>query len=214
MLEAQARQAARGDRRHAEVDERLAALEAALGAGGGGTPGPQGPPGPAGPQGPDGLPGIPGSPGTAGAPGLGLVALMRKPSDQAFTVVTLADVAGLTAPVLANTAYGFTFLVVYSAAAITTGIRLEVNGPVSPGGIHYVVEASVAANAWHARHSPTAYGGAGTTTATDAANVNRLARVMGVLRTGAAGGTIALQAASEVAASAVTIRAGSWGWLL
>lgn len=189
---------------------RLRTLEAAVRAGGGGsgTPGPQGVQGDSGPQ------GIQGLPGPQGPPGLGVAALMSKASDQVTSVVTLADVVGLTVPVLANTAYGFMFLVVYSSAALTTGIRLEVNGPVTPAGVHYVVESSVAANAWHARHSPTAYGGAGAATATDAANVNRLARVMGVLRTGGAGGTLALQCASEVAASAITIRAGSWGWLL
>lgn len=206
---------------------RLAVLEASLAGGGGGVVGPAGPQGPAGPAGPQGLQGldgaqglqgIPGTPGTTGAQGpagLGVAALVKKTADQANSTVTLANVTDLAFSVAANGVYGFMFVVVYKTAALTTGLRLEMNGPtLGTGLVHYVAEFSVAANLWHTRHSPTAYGGAGTSLAVDLANTNRLARVQGVLRNGTTAGSLSLQFASEVATSAVTILAGSWGWLI
>lgn len=191
--------------------------------------------GPAGPQGLQGLPGVDGAPGaqgiqgpagSAGAQGiqglqgiqgpagLGFGALVKKTADQANSTVTLANVTDLAFSVAAGGVYGFEFLVVYKSAALTTGLRLEMNGPALGAGlVHYAVDLSVAANVWHTRHSPTAYGGAGTSLAVDLANTNRLARVMGVLRNGTTAGSLSLQFASEVATSAVTILAGSWGWL-
>ena len=45
------------------------------------------------------------------------------------------------------------------------------------------------------------------------ANTTYLARIHGVIETGASGGTFSARFRSEVAASTVTIKAGSWGAL-
>lgn len=144
----------------------------------------------------------------------GLPAVAKVAADVASTVVAMADVTGMTFPVLANTSYGFLFVVAFTTAAITTGIKLAVNGPaLGAGYVAYTVETPVTTTS-EAISTASAYdGGAASTGVTAATPTVYVARVHGVLRTGATPGTFALRFATEVVASAATVKIGSWGAL-
>lgn len=127
-------------------------------------------------------------------------------TDQTNSTVTLADVAGLSFPVQANTLYRFRFLVVFESAATGTGIRLNLNGPPNPSLLAFNADMAATTGTMIARPQ-NAYD-QGTAAGTSAYLTGNLALVQGVIRPTAAG-TVVLRFASEVAASAVTIRAGS-----
>lgn len=125
---------------------------------------------------------------------------------------SFADVTGLTFALAINTNYYFRFVLFHSSSATTIGIRFGVNGPASPtelrvGGI--IPISTVAANFG----SATAYDTAifASTTGT---TVTVMSLVEGIIRNAGNTGTLACRFASEAAAAtAVTIQAGSLGFL-
>jgi hypothetical protein len=132
----------------------------------------------------------------------------------ASTVTTMADVTGLSFPVLANKYYRFRFELIYRSAATTTGIKLSVT---IPAFTRFTAEG--------AGHSVTADGVAskfvGFITASDdpvicsgvqVINTDYMAVIKGLL-VPSASGNLTARFASEVAASAVTVRQGSIGLL-
>lgn len=171
-----------------------------------GNTGPQGPKGDTGLTGPQGIQGIQGPAGpTAGT-------RLVKPADQANSTVTFADVAGLTASVAANETVTFEFVLWYTTAATTTALQLAVNGPApAAAGLRYAVETYTTATATHVAVQ-TVYD-TNLNPATGGGATPLLARVTGRLTAGAAGGTLALRMRSEIAASAVTVLAGSYGFV-
>jgi len=144
-------------------------------------------------------------------------ATVKKTADQSNSTTTLADVAGLAFPVLANTDYLFEFIVVFQTAATTTGIRLDINGPSSPTYVVWWREIPLAAQTAGTDNIQdrqlVGYQSDAATGSIGVANQNYVARITGVLSNGANPGTLQLQFASEVAASAVTIKKGSLGRL-
>lgn len=183
-----------------------------------GPAGPQGPQGiqgvtgntgTTGPQGPQGQAGTQGAQGPQGVPGPAAGTRLVKQSDQAATLVTFADVVGLTAAVAAGEDVAFEFVCFYTSALTTTALQLAVNGPLAPAALRYAVETYTAAAAVHVAVQ-TAYDTV-TNPASGGAGTPLLARVSGRLKAGAAGGTLALRMRTEVAASTVTVLAGSWG---
>lgn len=132
----------------------------------------------------------------------------RVTSDRAFTSTGLADLADLIAQLAPNTHYWFFFEGAYVAAAGTTGLRLGVNGPANPAHISYVgkiwtsatAHAAVAREAYEQVDGPATSGGATALPFT----------LSGSISTGAAGGPFTLRVATEVNASAVTIKKGSY----
>lgn len=126
--------------------------------------------------------------------------------------MTFADVTGLTASVAANETVTFEFVVWYTTAATTTALQLAVNGPTpAASGLRYAVETYTTATAVHVAVQ-TAYD-TNLNPASGGAATPLLARVTGRLIAGPAGGTLALRMRSEVAASAVTVLAGSYGFI-
>ncbi|HVE27285.1 MAG TPA: hypothetical protein VNC22_17890, partial [Sporichthya sp.] len=179
-----------------------------------GPTGSQGPTGPAGPQGPKGDPGTTGPQGPAGPtgptgpqgiPGWNRVKLT---ADVTNTTTSLADVTGLSFPIAASTDYEFEFLIAFQTAAITTGLALALNGPGTPTLLAARIEVPVSASTEIDRHTNT-YNTEALGTAVDAANTPRLARITGVLRNGVTAGTLTARFRSEVAGSAVVVKAGS-----
>jgi hypothetical protein len=134
--------------------------------------------------------------------------LVRLTGDVVSTVTAFADVTGLSFPVLPNTDYLIEALLIYQAAATTTGINLAVNGPASPVAVVGDWQAYTSASAQLARRF-NAYNSGTATTGVLAANTNEYAKLTCLFRNGVNAGTFALRHASEVAASAVTIKAGS-----
>lgn len=173
-----------------------------------GVAGPVGATGPIGATGPQGLAGTAGTVGATGPAGTGFSAVTKLAADVSSSVTALGDVAGLTAAVAANTAYSFRAIVAFSTAATTTGIKLAVNGPLTPALISYTVTIPSSATAVTI-NAVAAYDAGGASAAVAVANTNYTAVIEGVIVTGTAAGTLAVRFASEVAASAVTVRRGS-----
>ena len=120
------------------------------------------------------------------------------------TANTLADVTGLSFAVNANQLYRFEFLIAFDAAATTTGARFTLNGPTF-SRLVYAARITTAAGATSFRNQ-SAYN-SGTPT-TDSMLTGNLAELVGFVRPTAAG-TIQLRFSSEVASSAITVRADS-----
>jgi hypothetical protein len=133
----------------------------------------------------------------------------------AYTSTTLTDATGLGFSVNANTYYHFRFLIVFSSAATTTGIRLSVSAPASPAVFSATAGIPVAGDGaggqlqgWITASNDAVIG-----TGVQAINTNYIAIVEGTILTGASGGTLQLRYGSEVAGSGVTIKRASLGQL-
>jgi hypothetical protein len=131
------------------------------------------------------------------------------------TAIALTNATGLSFPVTANTYYHFKFLVVFSTAATTTGIRLSISTPASPAILSATASIPIAADGaggefqgWITASDDVVIG-----TGVQAINTNYMAIVEGTILTGAAAGTVQLRYGSEIAGSGVTIRRASLGQL-
>jgi len=139
--------------------------------------------------------------------GAGGATLLRVTADVANTTTTFANVTGLTLTVNASTTYYFECFLTYTTAVSTTALQMSVNGPAATA-LDYAVEVSTTATAWHSS-GQTAYDTV-TNPATGAAAVKLPVRLHGSLIVGGSGGTFAVRSRSEVAASAATVKRGSW----
>lgn len=125
----------------------------------------------------------------------------------------LADVTGLTFPVLASASYIFEFGLHVVSSVATNGIAVAINGPAAPTFLRWSEMAMVSGSAINA----------GGQTALDTAVVNTAAvavangvplSLTGLLVNGVNAGTLALRFRSEeVAPATVTVQRGSWGRL-
>ena len=134
--------------------------------------------------------------------------VIRLDSDVANSTTSFANVTGLTFQTVPNADYLVEGFLVYTSAATTTGINLGIDGPASPAGVigewqTYTNDTTIVNRQFRAYNtSPAASAGVVSTAV-------QYAQFTTMLRTGAAGGPATLRVASEIAASAVTIRAGS-----
>ena len=196
-------------------------------AGTSGSVGPQGPAGldgsngAAGAQGPQGIQGIQGvaggdgAPGSNGANGLGFGAVVKLSADLvAVTTTALADATGLSFALTSGRFYSFQFWIRFSTAATTTGAQFAINAPAN-SYLVYRTETSLTAAAAGAPTFRTARAvNIGTASASaDSINGNLLAIVQGMIQP-SANGTLIVRVGTEVAASGVTVRAGSCGILM
>lgn len=132
--------------------------------------------------------------------------------DISSSVTAFGDATGLSFAVRAGVTYRFGFHVLFQAAATTTGIALAMNGPSTPTifGQNSDIPITVSTRVLNNRRGYDVTGNPGT--GVDTAGATLLALVYGTI-TPSADGTLQLRYASEVATSAVTIKAGSSGWL-
>ena len=145
--------------------------------------------------------------GTCGSGGGSGPTVSRVAADQSSTVVTFADVTGLTFPMAASTSYSFVCELSYLTAITTTALQVSMNGPASPTAVRYTVQTATSATAVH-NASQSAYEAntnpaSGLTTALPV-------RIAGTVTNGPTAGTLAVRMRSEVAASSVTVQRGSW----
>jgi hypothetical protein len=128
---------------------------------------------------------------------------------------TLNSATGLDLTLAANTTYTFDYFIIFQTPATTTGIGLALTGPGSPAFISYTVNIPVAIDGTNALYSGwgTAYDDPVVGTGVQTANTTYTARIYGVIKTGASGGTLTPRFRSEVNSSGVTLKAGSWGAL-
>lgn len=174
-----------------------------------------------GPAGADGSPGeiggqgIQGIPGNPGAAGLGFGAVVKLSADlPAFTATALADATGLSFALTSGRFYSFQFWIRFSTAATTTGAQFAINAPAN-SYLVYRTETSLTAAAAGAPTFRTARAvNIGTASASaDAINGNLLCVIQGMIQP-SANGTLIVRVGTEVAASGVTVRAGSCGILM
>jgi hypothetical protein len=127
-------------------------------------------------------------------------------ADVANSTVTLANVTGLSFTALPNTTYLVEVFGAFQSAAITTGIALALDipsgaiagqaiHPISPTGLNSIEQIADASTT-------------GVTTGVRAAATNVPIFASFIVAIGATGGAVQLQFRSEVAASAVTMKAG------
>lgn len=176
-----------------------------------GSQGPKGDTGQTGPQGPKGDQGIQGNQGPQGiqgpaGPGATVIKLT---ADQAFSLVALTNVTNLSFAVTAGTLYRFRFDVIFRTAVTTTGIGLGLTYPaVTSMAAHARIPFAVDGSDAVFEGEITTSGDSVLTTAVVAATTDYLAVIEGVILP-SANGTVQLQARTEVAASAATVRNGS-----
>lgn len=121
---------------------------------------------------------------------------------------TLKD-TGLQFQIKANETWYFEFFGVYDAAATTTGSRWVVAGTYTPAMIGYTSKYSLTAttqtlNYANAFNIPTACN------ASSAYTTGNVVWIGGIIKAGANNDIIKIRFASEVAASAITLKAGSF----
>jgi len=136
---------------------------------------------------------------------IGLTNRMIAPADVVNSTTTPADITGLTFAVLSGKNYRFRAVIPYSSAATTTGSRFMTNGPaitkLNGMSVHTLDVTTQTVTFFTAHGVPAAANASSLTT-------GNLAIVEGEF-TPAADGTLAIQFASEVGASAITALAGS-----
>ena len=133
-------------------------------------------------------------------------------SDVANSAVTLADVTGMQFTAVANTTYLVDLTGTFQAAAATTGVAVALfipSGQVAGQALHPV--STTASNSIEQIASGAT---TGVTTGVRAAATNTPVWGRWIVTVGATGGTVKLQFRSEVAASAVTMKAAltALGW--
>lgn len=142
---------------------------------------------------------------------------VRKTADQTFSAIALANVTDMSFAVASGQDYYFKFICPYTPPAVTTtGVSFGVTCPALTGYITYGVNIyGFAANGAAANFFGVgrASGGIVTSTAVGTASLQNIAVIEGIMSNASASGTLQLQAATEVAASNVIIKKGSYGEL-
>lgn len=137
---------------------------------------------------------------------LNIVVLISDVINNNAVANTMADITGLSFPVIAGETYWFEFVIPYTSAAATTGSRWSISGPGSPTLLNYRSEYTLAATTT-TLNSATAYDIPATSNATSLTTGN-VATIWGVIKPSGDGLVIA-RFASEIASSAITTKAGA-----
>jgi hypothetical protein len=132
--------------------------------------------------------------------------VLRVSADVSQSTLSFADVTGLTMAVTGGTTYAFRCEITYNTAATTTALQMATNGPAITA-LDYDVRTATSATAWHqavqtahdTNTNPATGGGA-----------TRLPAVIAGTFIPSASGTFAIRYRSEVNASAVTVKRGSF----
>lgn len=130
---------------------------------------------------------------------------------QASTVTALADITGFTPSLEANATYRFDAYISFRSAATTTGAAIGFN---APAGSNPMLQIDVPINVTGTMvskifpNNTEVLTGSVIGTGVTGTTQTQTAKVVGVIKTTTAG-TFALQFATEVAASAVTLQIGS-----
>lgn len=165
-----------------------------------------------GPSGQDGAQGTVGPAGAQGPSGDASAITCKITADAAaLTSATLANVTGLGFAVTAGNYYSFEFVVLFQSAATTTGLRLGLTLPaatVYSASVDIPIAADGAGGSmqgWLTTSGDSVLG-----TGVQAATTTYAATIRGMILPSASG-TLQVQAATEVAASAITIKQGLHG---
>jgi hypothetical protein len=141
------------------------------------------------------------------ASGDSLVVLGADVVNSNATANTLQNITGLQFPMVAGLRYAFEFTIRYFAAASGTGSRFTINGPAFDE-LCYDSDNSLTVASRTFNTGMGGYQQPATSNASSAGTTANLAKIEGIIRPTVDGDLIA-QFASEVAASAITAKAGS-----
>jgi hypothetical protein len=119
---------------------------------------------------------------------------------------TIADVTGLSFPVVSGSTYWFKFRILYTADADTTGSRWSINGPATTY-LAYTSEYTLTTTTSTRNAAVTAYDSPAAASATSVA-LGSWAVIEGMIRP-SANGTVVARFASEVSSAAITAKIGS-----
>lgn len=143
----------------------------------------------------------------ASSPAFTTVTLSGDVTNNNVSANTIADVTGLSFAVTSGNRYWFRFLIMYTAAATTTGSRWSVNGP-SITQLIYKSEYSLSTSTRTINEGVSAYDTPAASSATSAATGSNIAWIEGFI-TPSANGTVIARFASEITSSAIIAKAGS-----
>ena len=121
---------------------------------------------------------------------------------------TIQDITGLSFAVTNGSRYYFKFVCYFTTAATTTGTRFSINGPATPTVLSYMSEYSLTTTTSTRNPSLQTYDTPAASSANVATTGSNLAIVEGYIIP-SADGTVIGRFASEVASSAITVKAGS-----
>ena len=129
------------------------------------------------------------------------------------TANTMQDITGLLFPMVANGRYKFEFFIDYTAAATTTGARFSISSPVGATRLAYYSKygLSTTSDTWN---NLTAFDQPAAANASSPNTGGNIAIMEGIIQCGASPGDLIARFASEIAASAIVAKAGSFvKWL-
>jgi hypothetical protein len=128
---------------------------------------------------------------------------------------TLQSTTGLGFTLAAYTTYSFDYFIIFQTSGTGTGIGLSVYGPSTPSMISYTINIPQGSS----DGKDSLFSGWGTTNTdqvvsieSPAGTTNHVARIQGVIRTGANGGTLLPRFRSEDGGN-VSVQPYSWGAL-
>lgn len=121
---------------------------------------------------------------------------------------SIADVTGLSFPVVTGQRYAFKFFINYTAAATTTGSRWTIQGP-SFSQLSYKSQYALTTASETFNTGLGAYDLPAASNASSAATTQNISVIEGIIVPSADGAVIA-RFASEIASSAITAKAGSY----
>ena len=125
---------------------------------------------------------------------------------------SIADVTGLSFPVVAGQRYNFKFNINYTAAATTTGSRWTISGPAAPTQLAYHSQYSLTTTS-DTFNNAVAYDIPAASNASSANTTGNSAVIEGFILP-SVDGTVTARFASEIANSAIVARRGSMvAWL-
>lgn len=148
------------------------------------------------------------APATSGGGNFPLFSMLT--ADFTSSVISVAGITGLSLTLAANTRYYLQMRGLYTAAAATTGVTVGLAGTAQTGLINIKMGTNLQSST-----TATTRGYITTTTGTSAVlsssgTIPGAFNAEGTFTTGATGGTFMFSAATEIAASTVTVLAGSY----
>ncbi len=148
--------------------------------------------------------------GTSWTPTTGFPSFARSTANQTFSTTTLTNVTSQSFAVTSGVVYKYRFHILYTSAAATTGLQLSLTYPaVTTASAVAQIPSGADGISSQFQGTINTSGDIVTATATSAATSVHYASVQGIIIP-SANGTVQLQAASEINASNIIIRAGSF----
>jgi hypothetical protein len=128
---------------------------------------------------------------------------------------TLQNASGLSLALAANTTYSFEYYVLFTSAATNNGLGFAVTGPGAPAVISYTVEIPSGNDGTNGLYAGwgTAYDDMVLAPAIPAVGTTYVARIYGIVRTGATPGNLTPRFCSESNGTSVSVKSNSWGSL-